>query len=174
MRFTTSRFDDLPTSDLKTLTALTNSPDRGDRRDSGTPAGSLFRNQLDDRLMGESFPNSHVVIAKHGFRTAGWAMVTRHDIDPDTGRKLTVPSGQVGFYVHPDFRRQGVGRCLLREAQDLARIIGIGRLLANPWNKSSAAFFKSVGFEELEHYVTGWNHGVAAIDIEPVRARVTG
>lgn len=172
MRFTTFRFDDLPICDLNALAALTNHPDRGDKRDSGDPAGSLFRNQLDDRLMGESFPNSQVIIAKEAFRYAGWCMVTRYDIDPDSGRKLNVPSGQVGFYVHPDFRRLGLGKSLLLEAQDLARKTGIGRLLANPWNKSSAAFFKSVGFDEVECYVTGWNHGVASIDVEPMPVKV--
>ncbi len=136
MRFCAYRFDDLTIHDLYALTVLTNHEDRHDSRDDGNPAGSLFRNQLDDRMMGESFPNTHVVVANDNFRYAGWTMITRHDIDPDTGRKLIVPSGQVGFYVHPDFRRQGLGKKLLQEAQDLARKNGIGRLLANPWNKS--------------------------------------
>lgn len=172
MRISVHRFDDLSKITLRNLAFLTNSGDRGDVRDNGTSAGSLFRNQIDDRLMGESFPNSHVVLAKEHFKYAGWAMVTRHDIDPDTGRKLHVPSGQVGFYVHPDFRRQGLGRSLLLEAQEVARKTGIGRLLANPWNKSSAAFFKSVGFDEVECYVTGWSHGIAALDIEPAPIKV--
>lgn len=164
--FRSHKFDDLDPTILKRLFELTNSPDRGDRRDTGDAAGSLFRNQLDDRLCGESFPNSHVVLARHHVRLAGWSMVTRHDIDPDTGKRLVVPSGQVGFYVHPNYRRQGLGKQLLQGAQDLAREIGIGRLLANPWNKSSAAFFKSVGFEEVTEYISGWRGGVAAIDIE--------
>lgn len=166
MKYSACRFDDLSPAVLRHLYGLTNSGERGDVRDSGLSPGSLFRSQLDDRLMGESFPNTHVVLARDRFRYTGWAMVTRHDLDPDTGRKLVVPAAQVGFYVHPDYRRQGVGRQLLQEAQKVARKNGIGRLLANPWNKSSHAFFLSCGFEEVEHYVTGWNHGVAKLDVE--------
>lgn len=175
MKFSSHSFDDLTPRTLKALYHLTNAPERGDVRDSGFAAGSLFRNQLDERLMGESFPNTTVVLAKHHFRLAGWSMLTRHDLDPDTGRKLLVPSAQVGFYVHPDFRRQGLGKQLLQEAQVTARKLGIGRLLANPWNKSSHSFFHSCGFEDVQEYVSGFNHGIAALSLDPsvqVRVRV--
>jgi len=163
------RFDDLSPVVLRRLYDLTNSPDRGDVRDDGLSAGSLFRSQLDDRLMGESFPNSHVVLASH-FRYAGWCMVTRHDFDLETGRRLTVPNAMVGFYVRPEFRRQGVGKRLIQEASEVARKNGVGRLLANTWNKSSRSFFLSCGFEEVEFYVPGWVRGVAALDLQPYRA----
>jgi GNAT superfamily N-acetyltransferase len=170
VRYAYHRFDDLPPIALRRLCGLTNDPDRGDIRDDGSWAGSLFRSQLDERLMGESFPNSHIVLATH-FRYAGWCMVTRHDLDPNTGRKLQVPSATVGFYVHPDFRRQGVGRRLIQEACEVAQKNGIGRLLANPWNQRSLSFFQSCGFEPLDGYcIPGWAGVVAVLDLEPIRA----
>lgn len=175
MKFAAYRFDDLPPSVLKRLYGLTNSAERGDVRDTGSGAGgSLFRNQLDARLMGESFPNTHVILAKHHFRYAGWCMVTRHDLDPETGKKQSVPSGQVGFYVHPDFRRA-------RPRPEPAPGGTGGRTknrrrpaVGHPWSSSSHSHFLSCGFEEVSHYVTGYQHGIAAMDIPPasVKARV--
>lgn len=174
--FRSLKFDDLSTTSIKKLHGLTNDPQRGDVRDTGSAAGSLFRNQLDDRLCGESFPNSEVIIArpKWNLRYAGWCMMTRHDIDPETGRRLLVPSAQVGFYVHPDFRRQGLGRRLIQEAQDLARKTGVGRLLANPWNASSRTFFLSCGFQELQCYVSGFSGGMAAYEVDFTAVDKTG
>jgi GNAT superfamily N-acetyltransferase len=53
------------------------------------------------------------------------------------------------LYVHPDFRRQGVGRRLVQRASDEAR--GYFRCIRlRTLDASSAAFFEAIGFLKVE------------------------
>lgn len=173
-KFAHDRLDDLGPTVLKRLHELTNSPLRGDVRDNGDGAGSHFRNVLDDALCGESHPHSWVVVARDRFRVAGWSMVTSHLRDPLDGKRLSVPTGAVGFYVHPDFRRQGLGLCLIQEVSEVARINGMGRLLANPWNRTSNSFFQAAGFIDISPYIPGWAKGTSVLELPPIAAVASG
>ena len=172
IRYKVLPFNDVAPGVLRRLCSLTNDAERGDVRDNGDPSGSLFKRQLDERICGESFPNSTVVLAQEGLSYVGWCMIQRHDLDPDTGRRLSVPSCQVGFYVATSHRRQGLGRCLIEEALEVARKNGLGRMLVNTWNRTSRSFFLSSGFTELEPYVSGFGPGVAAMDVCATETKV--
>jgi GNAT superfamily N-acetyltransferase len=166
MKFTTTPFDDLPEWSLRRLMGLTNDVARGDVRDTGRSAASVFKRKLDERLMGERFPDTWAIIAKDRFRHAGWCLLQRHPyVDPEYGQPITVPTASIGFYVHPDYRRQGLGFRLIQEASDHARNIGAARLLANTWNRSSRSFFLRAGFLELTKYVSGCSHGIAVLEL---------
>ena len=60
-----------------------------------------------------------------------------------------------GIYVRPDFRRQGIARCLMRRFEDWARAsgcrdIGSDAQLSNP---NSHTMHLALGFEETGRYV---------------------
>lgn len=166
MKIEVHKFEALTRSQLKRLYPLTNDASRGDVRDTGGGAGSHFRNVLDDRMCDGSYPNTWVVIVSEGNRYVAWCMVKRHDRDPINGRPFNVPTASVGFYVDPDFRRLGLGTRLIQAASEVARKNGMGRLLANPWNKSSNAFFQSCGFVDLTPYVPGWCKGTCVLELD--------
>lgn len=166
IRLKTHRFNDLDRPMLLRLQGLTNDTSRGDFRDGGKEgSGSVFRRRLDERLMGEVFPDEcWALIVYRWLEPAAWALVTRHQHGPD-GEPLSFPTASVGFYVHPDHRRSGHGTRLVQEACELSRKNGIQRLLVNPWNAVSLSFFQSNGFEVLDEYVSGWARGIAVKDL---------
>lgn len=165
--FRTERFNDLAPAVLMTLQGLTNDRSRGDLADDGRSSqGSAFRLALDSRLMGEEFPHDcWVILAQRGKDLVGWCLVTRHQHGPD-GAPLSVPTGSVGFYVHPACRRLGLASRLLEEASEHSRKNGIHRLLANPWNRSSLSFFQSNGFEMPDARAWVWGRDVAHKDLD--------
>ena len=166
--FNVHRLCDLNAAALEELRGLTNSAARGDNRDNAPGAGSAFRLAIDDHLTG-AVPftrNSWAIVASNWLWPVAWSMLRRIDVDPDTHVALQVPTGVLGLYVHPRYRRKGLGEELVRRTQDVARKNGMGRMLVNPWNKSSAAFFSRCGFTEVSPYATGWCVGVAALDLQ--------
>lgn len=166
IRYRIRRFDSLDRSMLLNLQGLTNSGDRGDVKDDGRGAGSVFRRYLDERLCGQSnLPHDcWAVLAYDWLDLCAWSMLTRRDRDPE-GRAFSTPPGVVGFYVRPTHRRRGLGLGLIQRTSDHARKNGMQRLLANPWNRSSLSFFLSAGFTVMEEYVPGVCHGVAYKDL---------
>ncbi len=60
-----------------------------------------------------------------------------------------------GWYVEPEYRRQGVGRALIRAAEEWARARGFEELASNALldNADSLAAHEAVGFEEVERTV---------------------
>ena len=140
---------------------LTNSGDRGDCRDDGVDAGSSMRSALKARLSGMRFnPATKVILARTRpglVGLAAWCLLEPEAPDFDRAearfrRDHGELAYEVGFYVSPEFRKQGVGRELVRVARDVAVQQGMSRLAARPWNRSSMRFFRSCGFSTLQDY----------------------
>ena len=55
--------------------------------------------------------------------------------------------------VRPEAQRQGVGRALLKRAQELAQEIGVTKIQLGSWsfNTQAHAFFEKHGFAKIEH-----------------------
>jgi len=173
MIFRTLAARELDRGVLTKLRALTNDVSRGDIRDDGKIPGSVFRRRIDEHLDGtELFPDDcWVVLAYDWTKLAGWCMVTGHFKDHEC-LPLTCPTAAAGFYVGPNYRRNGLGLELVREAENVARKNGMARLLVNPWNSRSDVFFRKAGFVEATPYIPGWTYGIAYKDLEPIEARV--
>lgn len=60
-----------------------------------------------------------------------------------------------GWYVEPFARRRGVGRALMKAAEDWARRRGFTELASDtePYNNASIAAHGSMGFEETERLI---------------------
>ena len=166
IRFRSRRFNDLDRPLLLKLQGLTNDVARGDQVDGNhRPPGSVFRNRLDARLMGERFPEDcWATVTYDWLEPVAWSLLTRHLHGPD-GEPLSFPTASAGFYVHPTHRRTGLGTRLVQRTCEVARKNGIHRLLVNPWNESSLSFFQSNGFELVEAHDTWWR--CAAKDLSP-------
>jgi GNAT superfamily N-acetyltransferase len=151
LRLDTQPWHDVPGQLLLDLRLnLTNHVARGDRKDDGEPAGSLFRELIDDHNIG--LANSE-----------GWWIVTcwpdvMHAVQPRAllpvawmlmrpEARYLRPTFRVGAYTHPSWRQRGVGKLLNNEAVRLAHRLGYKRLVAVPWNAKSTSFFRSVGYD---------------------------
>ncbi|HUH96224.1 MAG TPA: GNAT family N-acetyltransferase [Anaerolineales bacterium] len=69
---------------------------------------------------------------------------------------LSSPVGYIeGWYVDEDLRGQGVGKALLREAEDWARSLGLTEMASDTWleNESAIKAHLSAGYEEVERLV---------------------
>ena len=55
--------------------------------------------------------------------------------------------------VRPDAQRYGVGAALLKQAEKLARKLGVTKIQLNSWdfNTNAHAFFERHGFAKIEH-----------------------
>lgn len=166
MRFVTTSFDKLDDKALRELLPLTNSPDRGDCRDDGRGAGSSFYEYLRGRL-GGYVSNDHrwAIVAYENGEAIGWCMFGEIERDPSSNELLNVPTALLGFYVAPSRRRTGLASDLLDEARKLARKIGRLRLMVQPWNRGSSAFFRSKGFVEHSPFIAGWLIGISVLDV---------
>jgi GNAT superfamily N-acetyltransferase len=166
MHFRVRRMLDLDRDTLVRLKGLTNDKVRGDLTDDGSASGSVFRERISEHLAGfERFPEkSWAILAWDGLFLAGWSLLVCHEVGPDHV-PFSVPTGAVGLYVQPDWRRSGLGKCLIEEASEVARKNGMRRLLANPWNSRSHSFFESVGFIDVSPFVPGWARGVAVLEL---------
>ena len=84
---------------------------------------------------------AHYIVARAGERLVGFA-----------GIWLMVDEAHVTtFGVHPDWRRQGIGRQLLLNLVELARTIGARRMTleVRASNESAQALYRAYGFEEV-------------------------
>lgn len=76
------------------------------------------------------------IVAERGGRIVGFAAL------------VAVTSELRACYVHPDAARSGVGRCLVRRLEDIARAAGLQKL----WLEASlnaAPFYRALGFRSL-------------------------
>lgn len=91
--------------------------------------------------------------ASQGSHMVGWGLMSREQSSfyfPTTG-DYYYPSDGILFeiYVHPDYRRQGIGSELLRVAR---RKAFPSRLCVSPWDEQSRGFynnFKHYGVKKL-------------------------
>ena len=68
----------------------------------------------------------------------------------------TSPVGYIeGWYVDPDLRRQGVGRRLVRAAEDWARSQGLQEMASDTWldNDISYCSHLALGYQESERLI---------------------
>lgn len=148
---------------------LTNDGGRGDTKDDGVSAGSLFRELIDDYNLGITHADDWwaITVWPEGSRYNGpiaWMLLrpeARH-----------LPTFRVGAYTHPAWRKRGIARLLNNEATRLAHRLGYKRLVASPWNARSDAFFRATGYAILCPYGGGMS-ALAEIDVpEDLPARL--
>lgn len=68
----------------------------------------------------------------------------------------TAPVGYIeGWYVDEDLRGQGMGRMLMRAAEDWAREQGLREMASDTWldNETSIAAHLKMGYEEVERLI---------------------
>lgn len=95
-------------------------------------------------------------VAEEAGTIVGWLSFTSF-----YGRPAYHRTAEVSVYVHPDFRRRGVGRYLLGAAQQHAPALGLETLLGFIFghNAASLALFSQFGFARW-----GELPGVASLD----------
>lgn len=146
VRYRVHRANDVTHRMLERLKNFTNDPSRGDVRDDGTHAGSKLARLIDERLAGERFPrDTWIIIAWDLVTIVGWSMLTRVET---SAVRSGFSVGDVGLYVHPQFRRQGFASGLIQESSEVARKHNMHTMVANPWNLSSHACFTRAGFTD--------------------------
>lgn len=82
----------------------------------------------------------------------------RYDLIPGATQK---PVAYVeGVYTRPEFRRQGLGKLLIEQAEVWAQQQGCAELTADVSddNPASISFHKQVGFEQINRIVTFIKH----------------
>lgn len=90
-------------------------------------------------------PNGCLLLAQHKAEIAGCACMEK--IAEDTG-------GIKRMFVRPAFRRQGIGRALLKSVIDKAREIGYSRVRLDSarYMKEAQTLYHSVGFKDIEPF----------------------
>ncbi len=92
-------------------------------------------------------------LALHGDRVVGFAEVsTREYVEGCTTR----PVGYLeGIYVHPDFRKKGIARALVHNAESWSRSQGCEEFGSDTHvdDDASIAFHNAVGFRETDRQV---------------------
>ncbi len=167
LRLECAEWDKLPKSLILDLRLrLTNNECRGDLKDDGHGAGSLFRELIDDYNMG-------VVSAKDWWAITVWPESSRFKgpiawclLRPEP---RYTPTFRIGVYTAPEWRKRGIGRLLINESLQVAQRLGYERIIASPWNYRSLSFFRSAGLETVTLPMPGMS-GLAEIDVpsEPV------
>ena len=102
-----------------------------------------------------------VALAKVDGELAGFAEVSIRVDHVDGTSAAPVPYLE-GWYVEEKFRRQGVGRALVRFVEDWARERGLVELASDAeiWNEESIRLHGMLGFREVGrtvHFVKGLN-----------------
>jgi GNAT superfamily N-acetyltransferase len=85
----------------------------------------------------------HVAVAANGERLWGWIHV-EHRVSLEGGHRAEI----MGLVVDSAARRQGLGRALLRVAEDWTRVLGIASLTvrSNVARELSHPFYESLGY----------------------------
>jgi [ribosomal protein S18]-alanine N-acetyltransferase len=103
-------------------------------------------------------PGARSVLAEDGGRLAGFAM--GHPDPPDVARVVTLD-------VHPDFRRHGLGRRLLREL--LARLVDAGSvrvvLEVDVRNSGAIEFYRQEGFRKTRRLRSYYGRGLDGFEM---------
>lgn len=119
------------------------------------------------------------LVAEYDDQIAGLIDVECED-EPGAICSEPADSGQAGLAgmiwhlaVHPDYRRQGIGRCLLEAAAERARVWQIRRFEA--WTRDDEAansWYRAQGFRLVQSYYHVYMDGDETHDA--VQVRVTG
>ena len=140
---------------------LTNSGDRGDLKDDGVGAGSLFRDLIDQY-------NDGLQSGQDWWAVTAWQSSDRLEpiawclLRPESS--CVVPTFRTGIYTQARWRNRGIGRILINESIRLGHRLGYSRLVASPWNQRSESFFESAGFSTIAPRC-GAMSGLAEFDI---------
>lgn len=99
-----------------------------------------------EKFDADKLPVLRTVAMDEGGRVLGWVAVTPH-----SRRLVFVGVIEVSVYVHPNFRRQGVGRALLSELVTQSEAAGFWTLQSSvfPENEASIALHESLGFRTI-------------------------
>ena len=94
-------------------------------------------------------PRHPVIVAEAGGRVVGWASLSPYH--PRTAYRFTVEDS---VYLHPDWRRRGIGRLLLRELIDRARALGYRAIIAviSSEQTGSIKIHEKFGFVEVGRF----------------------
>lgn len=111
----------------------------GHHNPNGTYERTLSR--LSSRLNRDQVPLAYVAILAD--RLVGTASLVEHDMD---GREDLSP-WLAGVFVHPDYRRQGIGSCLVEEVCEKARSLGFYELFL--YTHSAHSLYKTLGWTDL-------------------------
>lgn len=67
-----------------------------------------------------------------------------------SGRRAYHQTAELSIYIHPNYRRQGIGRCLLQHAIHCSPVLGIKNLIGCIFahNHPSLRLFEDFGFEQ--------------------------
>jgi predicted acetyltransferase len=83
---------------------------------------------LEEHARAENLPPNHVP-STFLFAFAGTRIVGRVSIRHSLNDLLRQAGGHIGYVVVPEFRRQGYATMMLRQSIQIARGLGIGRIL---------------------------------------------
>jgi ribosomal protein S18 acetylase RimI-like enzyme len=101
-------------------------------------------------------PQVWAFLAEVGDQAVGYVLVRVVSVPdtPFTWSATTVDIDEVG--VHPDVRRQGVGRALLDRVRELAAALGAHRLHLSVWefNEAAQRFFAAQGLKVTTRRMT--------------------
>lgn len=91
-------------------------------------------------------PRHPVLVAERSGVVAGWA-----SLSPWSPRRAYDRTAEVSVYVSPDHRGAGVGRQLLAELIDRARVVGLAVLIARIAGpgEASSRLHRAAGFEPV-------------------------
>jgi len=103
-------------------------------------------------------PEAIVVIAEFEGELRGFIVVN------PTRRRALHSAYITTLDVHPDFRRMGIARALLAEAERLAAASGAVTMQLHVFtgNESAVSFYESAGYEQLLHTEDFYNTGLHA------------
>lgn len=115
--------------------------------------GSGLNHELDHLLSDAKYRkvNAKVLLACKGDRLVAWALMSKEETDfhfQYTGQYRPQDGYLIEVFVDPKFRRQGIGRELMKVAR---RKAGPYRLCVAPWDERSRSFYQS-----FSHYKTKW------------------
>jgi len=94
-------------------------------------------------------PQHPVIVAEAGGRVVGWASLSPYH--PRTAYRFTVENS---IYLHPDWRRRGIGRLLLQELIDSAKALGYRAIIAviSSEQTGSITIHENFGFVEVGRF----------------------
>jgi len=97
----------------------------------------------------EAPPRFPTIVADDGGAVVGWASISLY-----RERPCYAGVGEFSVYIHRDARGRGVGRALLTQLIEEARLRGYWKLLSRifPTNTASLSLCRSLGFREVGIY----------------------
>ena len=93
-------------------------------------------------------PQHPVIVAEEAGQVVGWASLSPYN--PRSAYRYTVENS---IYLHPDWRRRGIGKLLLQELIDRARVLGYRAIIAgvSAEQVGSLQIHEKFGFIKVGH-----------------------